>query len=298
MRPGVAAVLVHVLAGHAASPSSVWLLNVVVQWVHMAAVGVWVGGLFWLLLGLRGRDHEQRVAAVGVFTRIATVTLVVVLATGLARALVEVGSVSALFDTGYGITLIMKVALVVGLVALGALNHFFWVPAVRGDGGEAAERRFGLNSRGELAVALGVLAATAVLSGLAPAVTAGAASDASTSATRLTVSGHDYATAVRVELTLTPGVAGRNDYTLWADDYDTGDPLTSATDVRMQCSLPARPSMATVTVSLRRAADGSWTGSGLDFSVPGRWKVDVYVQEKTRGTTVPLELTIPAAPAP
>jgi hypothetical protein len=53
---GVAAVLVHVLAGHAASPSSVWLLNVVVQWVHMAAVGVWVGGLFWLLLGLRDRD--------------------------------------------------------------------------------------------------------------------------------------------------------------------------------------------------------------------------------------------------
>jgi copper transport protein len=295
---GVAAVLVHVLAGHAASPSSVWLLNVVVQWVHMAAVGVWVGGLFWLLLGLRGRDHEQRVAAVGVFTRIATATLVVVLATGLARALVEVGSVSALFDTGYGITLIVKVALVAGLVALGALNHFFWVPAVRGDGGEPAERHFGLNSRGELAVALGVLAATAVLSGLAPAVTAGAASGASTSATRLTVSGHDYATAVRVELTLTPGVAGRNDYTLWADDYDTGDPLTTATDVRMQCSLPARPSMATVTVPLRRAADGSWTGSGLDFSVPGRWKVDVYVQEKTRGTTVPLELTLPAAPAP
>ena len=93
-------------------------------------------------------------------------------------------------------------------------------------------------------------------------------------------------------------MAGRNDYELWADDYDTGDPLTTTTDVRMQCSLPARPSMATVTVPLRRAADGSWTGRGLDFSVPGRWKVNVYVQEKTQGTTVPIELTIPAAPAP
>ena len=169
---GVTAVLVHVLAGHAASPSSVWLLNVVVQWVHMAAVGVWVGGLFWLLLGLGGRDHEQRVAAVAAFTRIATVTLVVVLATGLARALVEAGSVSALFDTRYGIALIIKVALVAGLVALGALNHFFWVPAVRAGGEGRAERRFGLNSRGELAVALGILAVTAVLSGLAPAATA------------------------------------------------------------------------------------------------------------------------------
>jgi copper transport protein len=295
---GVAAVLVHVLAGHAASPSSVWLLNVVVQWAHMAAVGVWVGGLFWLVLGLRDRDHDQRVAAVAAFTRIATMTLVVVLATGLARALVEVGSASALFGTGYGQVLILKVALVAGLVALGALNHFFWVPAVRGDGGEPAERRFGLNSRGELAVALCVLAATAVLSGLAPAATAAAVAGGGASTAGVTASGHDYATSVRVELTVTPGVAGRNAYKLWADDYDTGDPLATVTDVRMQCSLPARPSMATVTVPLRRAADGRWTGSGLDFSVPGRWEIDVYVQEKTNGTTVPLRLTVAPAPAP
>ena len=75
---------------------------------------------------------------------------------------------SALFDTDYGITLLVKVALVAGLVGLGALNHFFWAPAVRA-GGRRADRRFGLNSRGELVVALGVLAATAVLSGLLPA---------------------------------------------------------------------------------------------------------------------------------
>ncbi len=295
---GVVAVLVHVAAGHAASPSSFWLLNVVVQWVHMSAVGVWVGGLLWLLVGLRGRDHAERVAAVAAFTRIATVTLVVVLATGLARALVEVGSLGALFDTRYGLTLVVKVALVAGLVALGALNHFFWVPAVRGDGGTVAERRFGLNSRGELAVAVGVLAATAVLSGLAPAHTAAAtASGPGASSGQVTASGHDYATTVRVELTLTPGVAGRNDYTLWVDDYDTGDPLTTVTGVRMDCSMPARLSLAALTVVLRRAADGSWTGSGLDFSAAGRWKVDVSIQEKTTGTTVPLELTIPAAPA-
>jgi copper transport protein len=297
---GVAAVLVHVLAGHAASPSTVWPpFNVLVQWVHVTAVGVWVGGLLWLLLGLRGRDHAERVAAVAVFTRIATATLVVVLATGLGRALVEVGSVSALLDTSYGLALVVKVALVVGLVALGALNHFFWVPAVRGDGGAPAERRFGLNSRGELAVALGVLAVTAVLSGLAPAHTAAAAASGSgASPGAVTASGHDYATSVRVELTLTPGVAGRNDYKLWVDDYDTGDPLTTVTAVSLECSMPARPSVAALTVVLSGASDGSWTGSGLDFSVAGRWKVAVSIQEKTTGTTVPLELTIAAAPAP
>jgi copper transport protein len=293
---GAVAVFAHVLAGHAASPSSVEALNVFVQWVHMTAIGFWVGGLFCLLLGFRGRDAAGRRAAVAIFTRIATIVLVVVLASGLARALVEVGSVSALFDTDYGITLLVKIVLVAGLVGLGALNHFFWVPAVQA-GGEGADRRFGLNSRGELAVALCVLAATAVLSGLAPAKTAAIASGAGR-AGQVSASGHDYATAVRATLTLTPGVAGRNDYVLWVDDYDSGDPLKTVTAVSMKCSLPERPSVAAVTVKLGRAPDGSWTGSGLDFSVAGRWKVEVSVQEEATGTVVPLELRIPAGPAP
>ena len=294
-----AAAAVHVAAGHAASPASFEVLNVTLQWVHMTAIGVWVGGLFWLLFGFRGRDADARGAAVGVFTRVATATLVVVLATGLVRALVEVGSVSALFDTDYGITLVVKVALVAGLVGLGALNHFFWAPAVRAGGG-GADRRFGLNSRGELVVALGVLAATAMLSGLLPARTADAVASGAGKgpAGQVTASGSDYATSVKLELTLTPGVAGRNAYTLWVDDYDTGDPLETVTAVRMKCALPERPSVAPVTVRLEKAPDGSWTGSGLDFSVAGRWTVEVAVQEEATGTVVPLELTIPAGPAP
>jgi copper transport protein len=295
---GAAAVLVHVLAGHAASPSSFTPLSIAAQWVHMTAIGVWVGGLFWLIFGFRGRDQEARRAAVGVFTRIATIVLVVVLLTGLARAVAEVGSVGALFDTGYGTTLLVKIALVAALVGLGALNHFFWVPAVRA-AREGADRRFGLNSRGELAVALGVLAATAVLTGLLPAgADVAATGGGGAPAGQVTASGSDYATAVRVELTLTPGVAGRNDYLLWVDDYDTGDPLATVNAVSMKCSLPERPSVAAVSVRLKEAADGSWAGSGLDFSVAGRWQVEVSIQEESRGTVVGLEVAVPPAPAP
>jgi copper transport protein len=296
-----AAALVHVAAGHAASGSSVWLLNTLVQWVHMTAVGVWVGGLFWLLLGFRGRDHGERAAAVGVFTRIATVTLVVVLATGLVRGLEEVGSVGALFDTRYGITLLVKVVLVAGLVGLGALNHFFWVPAVRGEGGEAHERRFRLNSRGELAVVLAVLVVTAVLSGLAPAKTAAAVRSGAAAGlpgASVVVSGSDYATSVRVTLTLTPGVAGSNTYTVRVDDYDTGAPLATVVSVSLDCSLPAQPALNSETVQLRQASGGRWTGRGLDFAVAGRWQVVVSVQEQSSGTTVKLEVPVrPAAGA-
>ena len=49
-------------------------------------------------------------------------------------------------------------------------------------------------------------------------------------------------------------------------------------------------------MELKPAPDGSWKGAGLDFSVAGRWKVVVYVQQKSGGTTV--DLQVPVRPAP
>ena len=286
---GAVAVLVHVAAGHAASPPW-WLPNVAAQWVHVAAVGVWVGGLLWLLLGLRGSDRAQRAAAVGRFTRVATVTLAVVLATGLVRALSEAGSPGALLDTGYGVTLLVKVGLVIGLVALGSLNHFYWVPAVRrcDPGGR---RRFALNSRGELAVALGVLAATAVLSGLAPGSTP-VASEAAGPSPGITANGRDYATTVRVALTVTPGRAGQNGYLARVEDYDSGAPATGVTGVKLDCSVRDEPGVSPVSVPLTRAVGGVWRGEGLEFSIAGLWRVSVLVEMQSGGVTVELDVPI------
>src|SRR5215204_7505329 len=49
---GAGGMLVHALAGHAAAPSSLRALNLLAQWAHLLAVGVWIGGLAWLLAGL------------------------------------------------------------------------------------------------------------------------------------------------------------------------------------------------------------------------------------------------------
>lgn len=177
---GVAAMLAHVVAGHADAQSSLRLVNVAVQWTHMVAVGVWVGGLAWLLLGIRGMTRADRAVAVNAFSRVATVTLAVVLVTGAARGIVEVGGLANLFGTRYGVTLLVKLILVALLVALGAVNHFRLVPAIGRD--EGATRTFRLNARSELAVAAAVLAATAVLSGLAPASAGAKHGDAPTAA--------------------------------------------------------------------------------------------------------------------
>ncbi|HEX8862940.1 MAG TPA: copper resistance protein CopC, partial [Actinomycetes bacterium] len=51
-----ATMLVHVAGGHASGERSLTGLNILVQWAHLLAVGVWVGGFLWLLLGLRSRN--------------------------------------------------------------------------------------------------------------------------------------------------------------------------------------------------------------------------------------------------
>lgn len=288
----LAAVLVHVLSGHADAPSAWRGLNVLAQWVHMAAIGVWLGGLAWLLLGIRGAERAQRGAAVRAFSRVATVTLVVVLATGLARALVEVGTPAGLVDSRYGITLLVKVGLVVVLVALGALNHFRLVPALPVRDGAA--RSFRLDSGGELALAAGILLATAVLSGLSPAASAGSPVAVQGAADGVTVVGSDYATTLRVELTVTPGTAGANEYAVVLADYDTGEPPDRVRGVALELSLPAKPGLGTSRVRLRDAGGAVWSASGMELGVAGTWRAVVVVERSGTGVTVPLELDVRA----
>jgi copper transport protein len=284
--------LVHALAGHADAPAPLLPLHLAEQWVHMLAVGAWVGGLVWLLLGIRGMGQRERAEAVARYSGIAGVALGVVVLTGLLRALSEVGSVGNLMTTSYGRTLLVKVSLVVILALLGALNRFRLVPALTRR--DEAVRPFRRAVRAEVALATGVLAVTAVLVGLAPAFVSGALP--SSAASGVTLSGSDYATTVTVHLTITPGTVGRNDFALTASDYGTGTPLTGVRSVQLNFSLPAQPSVGQSTVNLSRAAGGTWRGTAIEPSLAGDWSIQVVVQEATNAAVVPL--TLRATPTP
>ena len=238
------------------------------------------------------------------FSRIATVTLVIVVVTGLLRALTEISPLSNLFHTSYGVTLLIKVGLVAVLVLFAAFNHYRFVPALEDDasqegeeapqardeapGGERPARRFGLSSRAELVLATGVLLATAVLSGLAPANSAVAGGAGG----QTVVSGSDYATTVRATLRVTPGTVGANQFSVAVNDYNTGKPLAGATSVSLGFSLPSQPSVNASTLQLRRASDGTWRGNGLELSIVGMWSITVLVQEPSGGVDVPLSLHV------
>lgn len=285
-----ATMLVHVASGHAAQSSSLGPLNLLTQWVHLLAVGVWVGGFLWLVLAIRGTPAGQegeQAAAAKRFSLMATVALGLVALTGLARALVEVGSWHGLFDTSFGRTLLVKTALVAGLVGIGAVNRFRIVPGLRT--GRARLQTLGATVRGELAVAVPILVAAALLSELPPAEFVSQQAKAARPPPAVVVNGNDFATTTRVQLTVTPGGVGPNRFAAKVADYDTRQPVP-ADRVSLSFSLPDRPDVGASSLDLRRTGDGAWQGQGSQLSIAGRWSVTVLVARPGGAVTVPLQL--------
>ncbi|HKQ03416.1 MAG TPA: CopD family protein, partial [Actinomycetes bacterium] len=297
---GVAAgvtMLLHVLVGHAAGPSSLRSVNLLVQWLHLLAVGAWIGGLVWLLAGLRGRERPEQLASAVRFSKLAAPVLGLVAVTGLSRALHLAGGWRGLLDSPYGHFLDVKVALFLGLVLLGALNRFRVVPALA-DGVRLGLDSLRRNVRGEVALAACILAVTAVLSQLPPGkfvveqATAKPPPPAS-----VEVEGSDFATSVRIALTASPGIVGPNNFTAKVTDYDSGEDWP-ATRVGLRFTPRAQPEIGASTLDLTRADDGLWHGQGSQLSIAGRWVVVGLVEGSGPAVTVPMELEAHAAPQP
>ncbi len=284
-----AAMGVDVLNGHATAESPV-ALNDVAQWLHIAAVGVWIGGLMALVVALLRTPLEERSHAARRLSTLAAIGLVVVAATGVFRTVVEVASWSALVTTTFGILVLVKVGLLAVLAALGALNRYRNVPRLPGALG--ALRRVAST---EIVVGVAALAVAAALVNAAPPVEYAAAAGPSLPSS-LTVRASDYATTIQTSLTLTPGRAGFNDFRMVVSDYDTGKRIAPSS-VRLSFTQPFRPTLGTSTLSLKTQPDGSAEARGAEISLEGVWEVAAVVQHGDRSAEVHFQLST-VEPAP
>ncbi|MGZ5291791.1 MAG: copper resistance CopC/CopD family protein [Actinomycetota bacterium] len=274
-----AAVAVRATGGHA-GPSTV---EVLLQAVHVAAVAAWIGGLGWLVVGVRRGIEPARVRG---YSNVAAAGLLILLVTGMLRATDELGGAGRLlhlFDSDYGTTLAVKLAVVVALVILGARNRFRNVRRFEERGRGPLLRTVGA----ELALAAAVFGATAVLTGLPPREASG--STAPRQPEPLVVTGSDFATTTRVRLEVAPGTVGPNAFAAEVTDYDTAEPV-DARRVTLAFALPGRPEVGS-ELELTRAADGTWQAGGTALSIDGAWTVTVLVEGNAGSVEVPLEVT-------
>ncbi|HWW54948.1 MAG TPA: CopD family protein, partial [Acidimicrobiales bacterium] len=286
----VAAMLADVTTSHAAANRSWEWFRVGTQWVHFIAVGTWIGGLAGLLLCLGSVPAGSRLALARRYSFVAGIALLVVLLTGTLRAVDEIGTWHELFHTGFGQLVVIKVALLALLALLGAANRYRNVPAVAR--GQSGLRRVG---GAELAVMAVVLVATGVLQNLSPARASGTAKPAVVRP--IVIDTHDFATTVRLHLTVTPGTAGFNQFRLGVVDYDTLKPI-EADKVALTFHYPARTDVGDSNLALTRSPDGSYAGQGANLSLQGHWAITVLIQRGLQSTDVPIDLVTETPPLP
>lgn len=155
------------LSGHAAAARFA-PLAVVADWLHVLGAGAWLGGLAVVVavgvptaMRLDTATRDRAVAdLVHAFSPTALAFASLVAATGVLASWLHLGHVAALWQSDYGRTLLLKLALVAAVVAAGAYNWRRVRPALGGGGVTGRLRRA---TATELAVAALVLAATAVL---------------------------------------------------------------------------------------------------------------------------------------
>lgn len=271
--------LVRAEGGHA-GPST---FDVLLQGAHLAAVGAWIGGLAWLVAGLRRGLDPGRVRA---YSNLAGIGLAVLVVTGVLRASDELGGLTwwlHAFDTDYGTALVAKLAIVLPLVGLGALNRFRNVRRI----GELGTRPLLRTVSGELVLAAGVFAMTGLLTGLPPQGVRAAPTPREPES--LVVNGSDFATTTTVRLQISPGIVGANAFEADVTDFDTGAPV-DAQRVTLTFALTDRPEVSS-ELELDRGKDGTWQAEGTALSVRGTWAVTVLVEESSGSVEVPLEVT-------
>lgn len=160
------------MAGHNAEGTHPgW--GAVADLVHLLGVSVWLGGLTLLLFGvLPRRRPEELSAAVSGYSALAGVSVGAIAVAGAVLAWQVVGSFGALFHTGYGRLLLLKLAILAAVLLI-ARGSRSWVRTrldiavlLRGD--RATVRPFVYSVAAETGLVLVVLAATSLLVTSAP----------------------------------------------------------------------------------------------------------------------------------
>jgi copper transport protein len=262
------------LSGHA---SVTGIGSVIADAAHVQAAAAWTGALAFVVLALvmaRGRRWELAAASVPRFSTMAVVSVAILLIAGTINGYLQVRAWRGLWETEYGILLLIKVGLVLPLLALGAYNNRFAVPRLREQIASVVERRRFLRLAGvELVIMLAVVGVTAGLVNAPPARTEISMHEASEMELRLG--------PMRASMEVMPGEVGSNEIHL---EFMRGRP----DEVRVSASLDSK-GIGPLRYRARRGMEpNTYVVRRANLAPAGEWKLriearrgdfDLYTEE-------------------
>ncbi len=285
---GIALAATPGVAGHASTGD--WVpIALVTDTLHVSAMALWIGGLVALaavtLTAFARTAVPDPPLVLNRFSKMAMTCVGVLIVTGSFQTWRQVGSLDQLRSTDYGRILVVKLLLFVVMLVIAAFARetvfrLTWREPDEPDAAEpepdpieidsAKEVRNLRRSVGvEIVFALMVLVTTAVLVNAVPARTEAAGS--AQGAVGVTLKNSEVA----VDITVTPGVSGRND--IHVNTFTpAGSPL-DVLEIKAAFSFPSRR-IAAIDVPLRRLGPGHYYSPGFDVPLAGTWRVEATPQ--------------------
>jgi copper transport protein len=291
------------LNSHAASVADYAFLAIFNDWLHLFGTAFWIGGLFFVALTLPlalkpllpGSGDKTRLLAalMPTFSQLAILSVALLGITGAISAFLQTGDLADIFATAYGVTLSVKLGLVLVLLGLGFYNQQVLIPRIRqfmrisssnqtaGPGSVAAGKtaqQFRRTLLIEAALGIIVLFTVGVLTSLAPP-------NSITGALGGVIYQQKEATDLRITLAISPARLGDNTFEVALVDQN-GQTVSDATDVRLIFSM-REMEMGSPFLELKPIdqTKGRYLAQGSVLSMKGNWDVSVVVKRPAKADT-------------
>jgi copper transport protein len=277
---GLGLVVTPGFSGHASVSGPVALIA---DAAHVQAAATWVGGLAFVVAALvLSHDDRWRLAAASVprFSTMAVASVTILVIAGTVNGYLQVRAWRGLWETEYGVLLLVKLGLVLPLLALGAYNNRYAVPRLRAQIASAIERRRFLRyASSELVIMAAIVGVTAGLVNAPPA--------------RTEVAMHGpYEQEVQLgpfmsHVTVMPAMPGANEIHL-AFEGERPD------EVRVSASLPEQRIGPLRHTAKPGAEPGALVVQAANLSPAGEWQLRIEARRGefdlfTQTVSVPIE---------
>ena len=281
------ALLTSSLNSHGAALLSGAYLGVAADWLHFIGVAAWIGGLLNVVLVLpvavqASQSMGDRVLARAVtrFSTLAIASVGLIVVTGTFQAWLEVGSWEGFIQSAYGLSVTVKIALLVLMLVLAAFNLLIVRPglarmAVSGSSAAASSlaRRFAFAVRGEVVLGVAVLIAAAVLTGLAPAreELARRSGDLQSGPVDRSVDANGLTARIQIN----PSVLGVNRMAVQLPGIDPGQvERVQLTMTYLDSELGSQP----IVLPQSNSAPDTWEITSPSLSQAGTWQAELLVR--------------------
>ncbi len=289
------------LSSHAAGiPNWAWLA-VVCDWLHLLSTAVWIGGLLAMSAGLAkalpvlvagSGDRTRLLAALlPAFSQLAIVSVMLLTVTGTVQAALHLAEVNDLFSSAYGLSLTIKIALLLPVLGLAGYNLLVVSPRLRGfvkvkkagstDGpGSIQAGKLGLHFRrsvlAEILLTVLILVAVAFLTSSPP--------PNSLVSTKVRYFQASQA-GLKIDLAISPGTVGENTFEARLTDTTTGQPVSDARLVELRLSM-VEMVMGEPHLPLKPTGqnNGRYSGQGAFISMVGTWQGALVIQRDGQET--------------